>query len=80
MLLPSDFLDELEPDVRERLLDSLILDLHGADAYAGDLGLDRDRLLRQLQRGDLAVAFNPADNTFAVVDPRAPGRVESAGS
>ncbi|MBK8972015.1 MAG: YheU family protein [Hahellaceae bacterium] len=68
MLMPRDFLRELDADACERFLDSLIVAASGADSYDGELSRDRQRLRQQIERGDVIVEFSEVDETFRLLD------------
>lgn len=68
MLLPRNFLNDLDPDACERFLDSLVVAAAGADSYDGDLTRDRERLRARIERGDVIVEFSEAEESFRLLD------------
>lgn len=70
MLLPADFLEELDAESRDAFLDSLVIAHCGADAYDGDLVLDRKSLAGHIREGLVRVEFSEESETFRLLDPR----------
>lgn len=67
MLLPPDFLDQLDEDSQHGFLDSLVLGSCGADAYSGDLSRDRKSLLQRIRRAEVRVEFSEEEETFRLL-------------
>ena len=69
MILPPDFLATLEPEAAQGFLENLLVASCGADAYSGDLAADRQRLLQQIEAGQLLVEFSEEEETFRLLTP-----------
>ncbi len=67
MLLPTDFLLELEPESVSPFLDSLVVAAAGADGYAGDLRSDREALQAAILAGRVRVEFSEEEGTFRLL-------------
>jgi uncharacterized protein YheU (UPF0270 family) len=67
MLLPPEFMLELDAESLNRFLDSLILGASGADSYSGDLEGDRDMLRLRIGRKEVMVEFSEEEETFRLL-------------